>query len=136
MPSDAVIELRRSACYGTCPVYRVIVHASGQVEWSGEAHVKRKGEHAWTVEPGAVEPLWQSLDAVNWHRLPQSTASGDCPERWSDHPSVELVLRSAGQLRAVSHDLGCRGNPDYDALVPLAEQIDVVAQTAAAVGPR
>lgn len=136
MPDDAVIELRRTACYGTCPAYHVTVSAGGEVRWNGKSHVRREGERTWSIEPAAVEPLWQTLDAVAWHRLPQSTASGDCPELWSDNPSFELLLRSGGETRAVSHYLGCRGNPDYDALVPLSEQVDAVAQTAAAVGPR
>ena len=136
MPDDAVIELRRTTCYGTCPAYHVALSASGEVRWTGKSYVKREGERTWTVDPRAVEPLWQALDALSWQRLPRETATVDCPELWSDHPSFELVVRGGGETRAVSHYLGCRGNPDYEALVPLSEQVDVVAQTAAAVGAR
>ncbi|HWO34087.1 MAG TPA: DUF6438 domain-containing protein, partial [Candidatus Acidoferrum sp.] len=30
------VALRRTACYGTCPVYAVTIHGSGLVEYLGE----------------------------------------------------------------------------------------------------
>jgi len=54
----------------------------------------------------------------------------------SDHLSLELVLRGGGVSRGVLHHTGCRGNPDYDALIPIAARVDAVAQTAAAIGSR
>ena len=59
MPDDAVIELRRTRCYGTCPAYRVVIDARGHVSWEGEKFVRKEGKHAWDVAPEAVEPLWQ-----------------------------------------------------------------------------
>ena len=136
MPEDAVIELRRTRCYGTCPAYSVTIDAQGHVRWEGEDFVRKEGKHTWDVAPEALEPLWQALVAVPWARLPRETATGDCPELWTDNPSLELVVRGEGETHAVKHYLGCRGNPDYDALEPLAKQVDVVAETAVAVGPR
>lgn len=129
MPKDATIEFRRTGCYGPCPQYEVSVDALGQVAWNGKKDVRRLGVHAWQVSPAEVETLWQELDALSWSRLPPETYGADCPELASCNPSVEFVLRTGTETRAVSHYLGCRGNPDYDALIPLAERFDAVART-------
>ena len=39
------IELTRGPCYGPCPVYRVSIGRSGQVEYEGKANCARKGHH-------------------------------------------------------------------------------------------
>jgi hypothetical protein len=37
------IRLKRIMCYGTCPVYSVIVHNEGNVIYNGEIIIKRNG---------------------------------------------------------------------------------------------
>jgi TonB family protein len=36
------VEMSRSGCYGSCPVYTVRVHANGQVDWEGQSYVADK----------------------------------------------------------------------------------------------
>jgi Domain of unknown function (DUF6438) len=43
------VTLKRTACFGTCPVYTVAVHGSGLVEYLGEFHVAMPGAQAGRV---------------------------------------------------------------------------------------
>ena len=51
------ITLKRTPCYGTCPVYDVIISANGEVKYNGEAFVEKTGYHRWTIQPDAIEAL-------------------------------------------------------------------------------
>lgn len=43
------IKLRRTMCYGTCPVYSVVVDKEGDVNYNGEMFVYKNGEHNWKI---------------------------------------------------------------------------------------
>jgi hypothetical protein len=43
------VTLKRTACYGTCPVYTVSIDGSGLVEYLGEFHVDIPGTQAGSV---------------------------------------------------------------------------------------
>ncbi len=49
------IKLQRTVCYGTCPVYSVIVDNEGNVSYHGEMFVYKSGEHHWKVSKKKVE---------------------------------------------------------------------------------
>lgn len=45
--SDRITEigLRRTACYGKCPVYKVVIQNDGSFFYHGERYVKRLGDY-------------------------------------------------------------------------------------------
>lgn len=59
--STVVCTLRKTHCFGTCPVYSVTVDTSGAVRFSGRANVVAPGEHMATVEPGARSQTGRAL---------------------------------------------------------------------------
>ena len=48
-PGISEIHLERTACYGTCPVYSVVLKNDGSVVYEGKSHVKMTGTHSGTV---------------------------------------------------------------------------------------
>ena len=44
------IQLERSGCYGTCPVYTVTIHGDGRLEYNGKGHVKEIGAREGRTE--------------------------------------------------------------------------------------
>ena len=51
------IKLQRTMCFGTCPVYSVMVDNEGNVNYSGEMFVYKSGEHHWQIPMKKVEQL-------------------------------------------------------------------------------
>jgi hypothetical protein len=45
------IGLRRSPCFGKCPVYRVTLYDDGHLEYVGERYVERLGHHTGRINP-------------------------------------------------------------------------------------
>ena len=64
-----VIALRRTACFGTCPDYRVEIQADGQVTYHGNAFVLVTGTYRWRVSSAAVTNLIELLRRADFFKL-------------------------------------------------------------------
>ena len=64
LPTDTGrrLTLERTACLGNCPVYRVVVHSNGRVDWSGDRFVAREGTALSCLPAESVATLWQTVD--------------------------------------------------------------------------
>lgn len=51
------IGLERTVCFGTCPVYTVILKSDGTVKYVGEEHVQRKGTRTGRISDWAFNQL-------------------------------------------------------------------------------
>src|SRR5882672_5658668 len=58
------IALERSACYGLCRMYTVVLHADGTATYSGRGNVPLLGEHTGTVDPGVFPRLAAMAEEV------------------------------------------------------------------------
>src|ERR1700688_3674734 len=67
--SDTVIALRRTACFGSCPDYRVEIRGDGQVTYKGTDFVLVGGIHRWRISPTAVTKLVDLIRRADFFRL-------------------------------------------------------------------
>ena len=51
------IQLKRTACYGSCPEYSVHLFGDGRVEYRGDLHVSVLGARSYRIAPLAVTEL-------------------------------------------------------------------------------
>ena len=58
------ISLERTACYGTCPVYKLTVYRSGRVEFQGTDHVRQKGSRRGKISSGDFDKLVKKIEAL------------------------------------------------------------------------
>ncbi|MBU0719672.1 MAG: hypothetical protein KJ749_15620, partial [Planctomycetes bacterium] len=56
--------LVRTACYGRCPAYGMLITGEGEVWYRGEAFVIHEGSHRWSIS----ERQLQSLADLLWER--------------------------------------------------------------------
>lgn len=68
-PQEASIALRRGPCFGTCPVYEVVLRSDGTATYEGGDHAPRRGRYEGQVDPGAVWALAERLDRAGFWRL-------------------------------------------------------------------
>jgi hypothetical protein len=121
------VTLRRTACYGTCPVYAVTIHGSGFVEYLGEIHVDIPGGQTGRIPPEKLIDLLRDFECIHFFDL-QDKYSESC----TDQPTTIISILVDGKTKEVSNYFGgCEGaksGPQAD-LAKLAEQIDKVAGT-------
>jgi hypothetical protein len=63
------ITLERTPCFGACPVYKLTIHRSGQVEYEGKDHVGQKGARSGRISTEDFERLIKKIDEINFFNL-------------------------------------------------------------------
>jgi hypothetical protein len=93
------LELERTRCFGTCPVYSVQVDRTGKVSFEGRAFVNLKGHHEWQLSPSAFHTILRNIDDREILDLTQAKLDGACTEETSDAPTITLkITRKEKQL--------------------------------------
>ena len=80
--SDPVITLERTACFGTCPVYRVSILEDGTVLYDGDRFVTMTGEQTGEITPETVELMVEAFEKAgyfDWNESYNENSFGDLP---------------------------------------------------------
>jgi len=128
-PSFDALTLKRTACYGACPVYTVQILANGHVVFTGEDFVKVKGIRESNIPRANVELLAAALHHVKFEQLRKQYMSAEdgCVNMPTDWPAFSISVTKAGRTKQVSLYQGCKG-PTIPAkeLSWLADTIDLM----------
>jgi hypothetical protein len=126
VPDDFRIELRRTPCFGTCPIYTVQVDADGSVLYEGAQHVATEGARHAEASPEAVARLWAGVQS-GFFDLDERYEYGHpgCASYVTDMPGIVLTVRAEGREHRVYLDGGCEGAPRL--IGQLALEVDEVA---------
>lgn len=124
--SSVEIQLRRTACYGPCPVYSVHLYGDGRVEYRGDRYVGVLGIRDYRVEPSAILGLARKFYERGFFNF-----CGSYREPATDLPTVTTSIQVAGFTKVVS----VYGDPAPEGLEELDEQIEQVANLRPMVTP-
>ena len=117
------IVLRRSGCYGPCPVYSVEIRGDGSVLYEGVNYVDVPGKHSYHVSAADVAKLVDSARTIDFWSLRSSYRASitDNPDYFTsvqmgeqEHHLEDYVGKSAGMPASVT---------DFE------QQIDAVARS-------
>ena len=140
-PEDFAITLQRSACFGSCPDYRVTVHGDGLVEFdTGDDHFKGTaaqvhleynghnvllpGRHTAHVDPAGVAGLLDRFRGAHFFGLRKEYFYGA-----TDNPTQVLTVRVGKASKTVTDYIGTMaGMPQ--SVRDLEDAVDAVAGTA------
>ncbi len=118
------ITLERTACYGSCPWYKVSVSGSGEVTWNGKRFVAVPGVHHAPISDKAIRKL---VDQVRTSRM--LDAQDEYRAAMDHSPTYILTLDVNGLHKQVIDYIGpIVGMPT--SIRGLEEQIDTAAGTA------
>jgi len=140
-PTDTSITLERSACFGTCPDYRVTVHGDGLVEFdTGDDHFKGTaaqlhleynghnvllpGRHTAHIDPAAAARLIDRFRAAHFFGLKNEYFYGA-----TDNPTQILTVRIGRANKKVTDYIGTLAGMPQD-VRDLEQAVDTVAGTA------
>jgi Domain of unknown function (DUF6438) len=125
-----VITLERTACFGSCPVYRLATSADGRVTYEGRAHVRQLGTASAQISPDQVQRLLSEFDRAGYFSFSSryTPAEPVCGRYATDLPSAITSIRVDGRAKRIEHDYGCGAAPG--ALMVLERRIDEVLGSA------
>jgi hypothetical protein len=130
IPSDALITLERTSCFGTCPIYKLEISADGSVVYEGKENVKTKGRAESQIASEKLKRLLAHFESIDYFSLADYYESGDsCRSYATDNPSALTSLRMNGRSKSVSHYYGCRGTEILERLTELEAAIDEAANS-------
>jgi hypothetical protein len=61
--NNAVIRLERTACYGTCPAYKVTIYGTGAIIYEGKSYVRVVGTRGAQIAPHTAARLITDCEA-------------------------------------------------------------------------
>ena len=130
------LEVKRSACFGMCPVYDLKVAADGVVKFEGQEHTAVKTAED-RVSPQQLKELAIAIKKADFFNLEDHYTGTNCPTIVTDSPTVTLSVSQGNASKTIVHYLGCltdiesRYHPDNiypPALFTLEERIDEILQ--------
>jgi Domain of unknown function (DUF6438) len=132
VPSDTVITLERTACYGTCPIYKLTISADGGVVFEGLRFVKSVGTAKTTISKEQFRELLARFEKLDYFDLRDRYEQPDdgCKQWVTDNPSVITSIRTNGKSKSVRHYYGCWGVEVLAELTKLERAIDDAVNSA------
>lgn len=122
--SDRITEigLRRTECYGTCPVYKVVIQNDGSFIYHGKKFVRRLGEHQGQVCFPHLEKLMEFIIESGFMAL-ENCYSND----WTDQASVFTSVVLDGVKKEIE-DYGCSGPVNLWVIEELIDKLLIDAE--------
>lgn len=117
--ADSIV-LERSACYGTCPAYRLSVRRSGIVTFQS----RNRGDPTTARDSIAPQAFAQLVAVANRDRvfeLPKVIANDRslCPDHATDHETVSVSFFSGERAQGIVDYHGCFLRSDHTTASPL-----------------
>jgi hypothetical protein len=127
---QTAISLTRTACFGNCPAYTVLIYADGRTEYTGKAFVKVKGTKKYESPKSKVAELIGDVQKSDFFRLKDTYAASIV-----DIPTYTLCFADGQQeKKIVDHHGKDVGMPE--SVTNLENKIDEVANTGELIGPK
>ena len=128
LSSDTKVILERTMCYGTCPVYKLMIYADGKIEFFGEKFVNAIGQHIKTIPQEKIALILAEVDGIKFFEL---NGNYDCYDA-TDNPTAKITITKEGKTKQIVHYHGCRSANEKElaALTKLEDKIDELAEIA------
>jgi hypothetical protein len=118
-PENAIISIERTACFGSCPDYKLTIYGNGSVIYEGRNFVAVEGIRTGTVAPEDVRALVKHFNDINYFSLRDKYV-----DQVTDLPTTTTSIRIDGQFKQV---VDYYGAPEE--LKQLENRIDEVANS-------
>jgi acetamidase/formamidase len=125
------ITLERSACFGTCPVYKLTIKGDGTVTFEGKRFTKTTGTANGKISQSDFRALVGEFEKIDYFSLADAYTPGtkQCPRSMTDLPSADTSITVKGKSKSVAHYYGCGSEGVLAKLTVLEKKIDEVTGT-------
>lgn len=124
--SDLQISMERGVCFGTCPIYKLTIHADGTINYEGIKFVKIEGNRTAQISPEHIEELVTAIQNIKFFSLENEYAPN-----FTDMPSIKLSITLNGRSKTIWHYglLACGAEKATEDLCQFERQIDEVVNS-------
>jgi hypothetical protein len=106
--TELSLSMKRSFCFGECPIYDLTIQSNGKVIFEGKKHTKTIGKTESKLEKEKIKQLITEIEKANFFSLDNAYNydSNNCPLYVSDSSSVLLSIKLNGKEKTINHDWG------------------------------
>jgi hypothetical protein len=90
------VTLRRGACFGTCPIYKVTLSSDGTAIWNGERFVERIGRYRGEIDLDDYWRLVRFIERAGFFHFDDEYLGNV-----TDLPDYRLTVVSGGTTKSV-----------------------------------
>jgi hypothetical protein len=126
--ADLMITLERTACFGSCPVYKLTVRGDGSLTYEGHKFVRVEGSRQGTLDKEAVAQIAQAFIDADYFELKDRYSAIENPDGTetvvTDLPSTYTSISLNRRRKAVADYVGAPKK-----LIELEEKIDRITNS-------
>ena len=101
--SDLMITMERTACHGTCPVYKLTIQGNGDVAYDGQDFVQVKGKQTASLSPAQIQELVSAFEQAKFFTLRDYTHQAT-----TDSPAAITSITLNGKTKPFTITMGIR----------------------------
>lgn len=111
--ADSIV-LERTACYGTCPAYRLRLSNGGEIRFESRNPGDTGRSALDTVPAGLLLRLISRANSIGFFELPSKISADTrlCGNMATDHSTVAITVFSRKGAKRVEDYLGCHGRAE------------------------
>ena len=84
-----IISLEKTACFGRCPVFKIIIYNNGEALYNGLKFVKKVGEHDLKVSKREIYKILTKAKKIGFNNL-----KSEYSERITDLPTTYIMINN------------------------------------------
>ncbi len=106
------LSMKRSGCYGRCPIYDLTVQPDGKVLFEGKFWTEIIGKAEDKLTEEQLKLLTAEIEKADFLSFDDDYGfkSKNCPNIATDNASVTLNIKLNGREKTINHYLGCLEN--------------------------
>ena len=93
---DLLIEMKRTPCFGACPVYTVRIAKNGKGLFEGVENVEKIGKFIFTLSPDEIAELESAFEQAGFYQLKKIYNA-----EVSDLPTTYLTYNKDGRRKKI-----------------------------------
>jgi len=121
--NDLLITLERTACNGTCPVYKLTLHGTGLIVYEGRDYVKTKGRRTSKINEDKLKKLMSWFEETDFFSLNDSYEEITVPDMATAITSITI----SDITKSIRHNYGDFNAPKE--LTRLEHRIDKISSS-------
>ncbi len=94
--SSIIISFEQTACYGTCPVHKMVILNNGKATYFGDRHVTNLGYFSANLTPQQIQDIYSKAKQLEFFKLASVYTAA-----MTDFPTSKLTIITPTQNHSV-----------------------------------
>jgi hypothetical protein len=103
-PAGQLVSLKRTPCFGRCPMYRVTIMDNGELVYEGKRFVEKIGTYSGLITGQDVENIIKKINEVKYFEMEDAY---DVPI--ADFPTCVTTVNLDGKSKSIMNKQGAPG---------------------------